>query len=101
MLYRKLGKTNLEVSVLGLGCSGLGGVFGDIEVNDAVRTLHCALDEGINYLDTAPFYGDTRSETNVGIGLRGVDLGIHALGLSRPGRDVTRDHRNRAARSRM
>lgn len=72
MLYRKLGKTNLEVSVLGLGCSGLGGVFGDIEVNDAVRTLHCALDEGINYLDTAPFYGDTRSETNVGIGLRGV-----------------------------
>ncbi|MFN7936999.1 MAG: aldo/keto reductase [Bryobacteraceae bacterium] len=91
MLYRKLGKTNLEVSVLGLGCSGLGGVFGDIEVNDAVRTLHCALDEGINYLDTAPFYGETLSETNVGIGLRGVPRDRYVIS-SKAGRYGMTDH---------
>lgn len=91
MLYRKLGKTNLDVSVLGLGCSGLGGVFGHIELNQAVRTLHCALDEGINYLDTAPFYGETRSETNVGIALKGVPRGRYYIS-SKVGRYGMTDH---------
>lgn len=72
MQYRKLGKTNLNVSVLGLGCSALGGSYGEIAEAEASRTLHTALDAGINYLDTAPLYGKTRSETNVGKALKGV-----------------------------
>lgn len=72
MMYRRLGKTGLEVSILGLGCSGLGGVFGDLSEQEAVRTLHTALDLGINYLDTAPLYGFTKSETMVGNGLKGI-----------------------------
>lgn len=72
MLYRTLGKTGLSVSVLGLGCSGLGGVFGDMPESTAIGTLHTALEQGINYLDTSPLYGFTKSESVVGQGLRGV-----------------------------
>lgn len=72
MRYRKLGKTGIDVSVLGLGCSGLGGVFGDLPEADAIRTVHTALDLGVNYLDTAPLYGFTKSETIVGKALKGV-----------------------------
>src|ERR1051325_4402028 len=72
MQYRKLGKTNLDVSVLGLGCAALGGAYGDITPEDAAKTLYSALDSGVNYLDTAPLYGETRSETNVGLALRNV-----------------------------
>jgi L-galactose dehydrogenase len=72
MIFRTLGGTGLSVSVLGLGCSGLGGVYGDLEETDAVRTLHTALDEGINFLDTAPLYGLTKSEAVVGNALRGI-----------------------------
>jgi aryl-alcohol dehydrogenase-like predicted oxidoreductase len=72
MQYRKLGRTGLEVSALGLGCSGLGGVFGDMPEQDAIRTVHTAFDLGINYLDTAPLYGFTKSEAVVGKALRGI-----------------------------
>lgn len=72
MHYRKLGKTGIDVSVFGLGCSGLGGVFGDLSEADAIRTVHTALDLGVNYLDTAPLYGFTKSETMVGKALHGV-----------------------------
>ncbi len=72
MEYRRLGKTGLDVSALGLGCAALGGVYGDIAEADAIHTLHTALEEGVNYLDTAPLYGVTRSEAAVGRALRGV-----------------------------
>lgn len=91
MLYRKLGKTNLNVSVLGLGCSGLGGVYGEIPEQEAIRAVHCALEEGINYLDTAPFYGDTRSETNVGKALHGVPRESYYIS-SKVGRYGLTDH---------
>jgi L-galactose dehydrogenase len=72
MLYRTLGKTNLKVSVVGLGCAALGGVFGELAEADAIHTVHTAFDEGINYLDTAPLYAVTRSEAVVGNALRGI-----------------------------
>ncbi|MBI3211027.1 MAG: aldo/keto reductase [Candidatus Solibacter usitatus] len=72
MEYRKLGKTGLSVSALGLGCAALGGVYGELPEAEAERALHTALDEGINYLDTAPLYAVTRSETVVGKALRGI-----------------------------
>ncbi|MCS7025221.1 MAG: aldo/keto reductase [Bryobacteraceae bacterium] len=72
MRYRKLGKTGLHVSVMGLGCAGFGGVYGDISEQQAIRAIHTAFDLGINFLDTAPLYGFTRSETVVGKALRGI-----------------------------
>ena len=72
MEYRTLGKTKLKVSALGFGGSSLGGVFKRIDESEAVRTVHAALSEGINYFDTAPFYGLTKAEEVLGRGLKGV-----------------------------
>ncbi|XHR26860.1 MAG: aldo/keto reductase [Chthoniobacteraceae bacterium] len=72
MHYRKLGKTGLEVSSLAFGGSSLGGVFRDIDEPEAIRSVHVALDHGINLIDTAPYYGATRAEAVLGKALKGV-----------------------------
>ena len=72
MKYRQLGRTGLKVSVLSFGASSLGGVFRDIDEAEGVRTVHVALDEGINLIDVAPYYGETRAETVLGKSLRGI-----------------------------
>ena len=72
MRYRALGRTGVEVSILGLGGSPLGGVFGEVDTVECVRTVHAALDAGINYFDVAPFYGITRAESMLGRCLAGV-----------------------------
>lgn len=72
MKYRKLGRTGLEVSVLGFGGSSLGGAFRDIDEKEGVRTVHVAIDHGINLIDTAPFYGLTKAETVLGKALREI-----------------------------
>jgi L-galactose dehydrogenase len=72
MKYRKLGKTGLEVSVLGFGGSSLGNAFREIDDSEGIRTVHVAVDEGINLIDTAPFYGLTKAETVLGKALREI-----------------------------
>lgn len=72
MQYNELGRTGLKVSALSLGASSLGGVFHDVATEDAIRTVHAALDAGINYFDVAPAYGATRAESVLGAALRGV-----------------------------
>ncbi len=72
MHYRQLGKTGRNVSVLSFGASSLGGVFRATDDAESIRTVHTALDLGINYFDTSPYYGNTRSETVLGKALRGV-----------------------------
>ena len=68
-----LGQTGLVLSPISLGASSLGGgVFGPVEEQDAIRTVHLALDHGVRLIDVAPFYGDTRAETVLGKALRGV-----------------------------
>jgi len=61
LLYRKLGKTGVDVSILGFGCMRLptrGGNPEDIDEALATKMLHQALDEGVNYVDTAyPYHG--------------------------------------------
>jgi aryl-alcohol dehydrogenase-like predicted oxidoreductase len=67
MHYRKLGRTNIEVSALGYGAWGIGGKqwlgSGDQE---AMTALHTALENGINFFDTALAYGDGHSEKLIG-----------------------------------
>ena len=72
MQFRPLGRTGLKVSVLGFGASSLGGVFRAVEERDGIETVRTALDLGINFIDTSPYYGATRSETVLGKALRGV-----------------------------
>ncbi len=79
--YRTLGKTGLKVSALGFGASSLGGgVFGPVEESKAIRTVHTALDLGVNLIDVAPFYGYTRAETVLGKALRGMPRNRYFLG---------------------
>jgi L-galactose dehydrogenase len=72
MQYRQLGRTGLNVSVLSYGASPLGGVFRNTDDSEGIRTVRTALDLGINFLDTSPHYGETRSETVLGRALVGV-----------------------------
>src|ERR1700730_6095636 len=59
--------TSLEVSRIALGTWAIGGwMWGGTDENEAIRTIHAALDGGINLVDTAPVYGFGRSEEIVG-----------------------------------
>ncbi|XP_049796554.1 uncharacterized protein LOC126213029 [Schistocerca nitens] len=71
MRYNDLGTTGLEVSHLGLGGGPLG-IYGDYPEEDAIATVREAIRQGINYIDTAPFYGLGRSEEVLGKALKGV-----------------------------
>jgi aryl-alcohol dehydrogenase-like predicted oxidoreductase len=62
MKYRRLGKTNYEVSEVSLGAWQIGGAWGSVSDEDAIRVLNAALDAGVNFIDTADVYGDGRSE---------------------------------------
>ncbi len=72
MKTRKLGNTGLDVSILSFGGSSLGGAFRDIDESEGIRTVHTAIDHGINLIDTAPFYGLTKAETVLGKALREI-----------------------------
>jgi aryl-alcohol dehydrogenase-like predicted oxidoreductase len=62
MQYRRLGKSSLIVSALGLGCMGMSEFYGVPEEAESVATLHQAIDRGITFFDTADVYGMGRNE---------------------------------------
>jgi aryl-alcohol dehydrogenase-like predicted oxidoreductase len=62
MQYRTLGRTGWDVSVISFGAWAIGGAWGDVPESDAVAALHTAIDNGVNFIDTADVYGDGRSE---------------------------------------
>lgn len=71
MKYRKLGKTDIEVSILAYGASPLGNVFGETDETEGFRAIQFAIESGINYFDVAPMYGVTLAEERLGRGLKG------------------------------
>ena len=77
MQRRKLGTTGLEVSAIGLGCMGMAGVagmqamYGAVDIDEAIATIHRAIDLGIDFLDTAEVYGPYRNEELLGRALAG------------------------------
>ena len=74
MEKRKCGLSDLDLSVLGLGCWTFGGgeYWGDQSQKDADEVVHAAVDQGINYFDNAEVYNDGRSEASFGTALKGV-----------------------------
>lgn len=62
----RVGQTKLEISTLGLGSASLAGNIAPVAETDARATITAALDAGISYVDTAPFYGFGKSERIVG-----------------------------------
>jgi L-galactose dehydrogenase len=69
--FRRLGRTKLDISIVGFGASPLGGVFGPVEPDEATRAVHFALDSGINFFDVSPYYGLTLAEERLGRALKG------------------------------
>lgn len=77
MEYRTLGRTGLRVSALGFGCGNVGGLLIRGAPADRERAVARALELGINYFDTAPLYGDGRSEQNLGQVLRALKADVY------------------------
>ncbi|EDW66645.1 uncharacterized protein Dvir_GJ23713 [Drosophila virilis] len=71
MEYRKFGKTGLEISKIAFGGGALCANYG-FDLEEGIKTVHDALKAGINYIDTAPWYGQGRSEEVLGKALRDV-----------------------------
>jgi len=67
---RKIGKTNLEVTELGLGGAPMGGFRATISDAEAMALTDAAYEGGVRYFDTSPFYGYGRSELRMGAALR-------------------------------
>lgn len=70
MKMRKLGNQGLTVSELGLGCMGMSEFYAGRDDQEAIATIHRALDLGVNFLDTADMYGPFTNEKLVGQAIR-------------------------------
>src|SRR5688572_28463643 len=80
MERRSLGKTGLKLPVLSFGASSLGAEFRAIDINEAMRAVHVALELGMNFIDTSPFYGRGMSEVLLGVTLQDVPRDSYILG---------------------
>jgi aryl-alcohol dehydrogenase-like predicted oxidoreductase len=71
MEYTQLGRTGLTVSRAGFGGGGIGQVWGPTDEQEAIASVHRALDLGITFFDVAPSYGDGKAEEALGKALEG------------------------------
>lgn len=79
MQTRPLGRTGLQVPVLSFGASSLGQEFRSVSLDEAVRSVHVALEGGLGLIDTSPFYGRGMSEVMLGLALREVPRESYTL----------------------
>src|SRR6202142_955821 len=86
MEFVEIPQTSLRVSRVGLGTWAMGGwMWGGSDETDAIRTIHTALDGGINLIDTAPVYGFGRSEEIVGKAIAEAGLRSQVIIASKAG----------------
>jgi aryl-alcohol dehydrogenase-like predicted oxidoreductase len=71
MERRRFGNTDLTVSTIGLGCYGMSGAYGPADDAESIATIRCALDLGVNFLDTSASYGKGHNHRLIGEAIRG------------------------------
>jgi len=76
---RRLGRTDLQLPILSFGASSLGQEFRSVKLDEALDSVRTALDCGLNFIDTSPFYGRGMSEVMLGIALRGIPRSSYML----------------------
>ena len=76
---RPLGKTGIDLPILSFGASSLGQEFRSVKLDEALESVRVALECGLNFIDTSPFYGRGMSEVLLGIALRGVPRDSYML----------------------
>ena len=79
MQTRSLGKTGLQVPILSFGASSLGAEFRSVTLDEVLKSVRVALDSGLNFIDTSPFYGRGMSEVLLGVALKGVPRESYTL----------------------
>ena len=79
MKKRLLGGTGLEVPVLSFGASSLGAEFRNVTMDEVFQSVRAALDCGLNFIDTSPFYGRGMSEVLLGMALKDVPRESYSL----------------------
>ena len=80
MKFRPLGQTGMNLSWVSYGASSLGQEFRTVDLNEAMRSVHTALDLGMNFIDTSPFYGRGLSECLLGPTLKDIPRDRYYLG---------------------
>ncbi len=97
MQYRKMGSSDLEVSVIGFGCWEIGGRYGSFDEQEVIDAVHRAVDLGVTLFDTALGYGAGKSEELLGraLGSKRKDVIVVTKGAlpTRPGQKERRDAR--------
>src|SRR5688572_3433475 len=71
MEKRKLGRTSIEVTAIGLGCMSMSGVYGNASDEESISVIHHALERGINHFDSSDMYGWGHNEQLLGRALKG------------------------------
>ena len=72
LLHRQLGTQGLSVSVIGLGCMSLSGVYGEADEAESVDLIRTAIDNGIDHFDSSDMYGWGHNEGVLGRALQGL-----------------------------
>tara|TARA_Y100001934_G_scaffold49663_1_gene60450 strand:+ start:4756 stop:5700 length:945 start_codon:yes stop_codon:yes gene_type:complete len=80
MEFRQLGNTDMQLSVISFGASSLGSEFVPVDLQDALQSVPTALDCGMNFIDTSPYYGRGIGEVLLGIALKGIPRDQYYLG---------------------
>jgi aryl-alcohol dehydrogenase-like predicted oxidoreductase len=95
---RRLGRSELEISTIGLGTWAIGGhMWGGQDDEASVKAIAAAVDQGVNWIDTAPIYGSGHAETVVGRAVRAMSSSKRPLIFSKFGLGIDSDNPTRSA----